>query len=400
MENVSNSGAASLQEQLEMLDFYLSDNYEFRHNVLANKYEVRERAKEGAAFRPLTREALNTIMRRIKCEGLEVKNLKQNVEEFIYSEDTHAYDPIREFLDQLPQWDGENHIGHLFGRIPGVTTEQQYLLSIWMRSAVAHWLGMDTLHGNECVVTLIGCQGCGKSTFCARLLPPELREYYLDHLHLANKNDKEMALTNNLLVNLDELDQFKPRQHAELKQTLSKVVVNGRPIYGREQHCRQRYASFVSTTNNEHPLTDRTGSRRYLCIRIPKGALVNNDTDIDYGQLYAQVMYELKQDMRYWFTNEEVKRIEELNLPYGAVRDLESMLDYCFRAPEEGEEANLVLTKDIVKHIALEFPTVEINQSTTVKVGRILRQREQKSKTLNKGIAYYLVPRNCEVLAS
>ena len=32
-----------------------------------------------------------------------------------------------------------------------------------------------------------------KSTFVARLLPPELRVYFLDHLNLSNKFDKEMA---------------------------------------------------------------------------------------------------------------------------------------------------------------------------------------------------------------
>ena len=138
-----------------------------------------------------------------------------------------------------------------------------------MRSAVAHWLQMDVEHGNECVPTLIGAQGCGKTTFLRRLLPQHLREYYLDHLNLSNKFDKEMALSNNLLVNLDELEAIRPSQHAQLKQTLSKSKVNGRPIYGASQEDRPRYASFVATTNNPHPLTDPTGSRRYICMTIP-----------------------------------------------------------------------------------------------------------------------------------
>ena len=67
-----------------------------------------------------------------------------------------------------------------------------------------------------------------------------------------------MALTNNLLVNLDELDAIRPSQHAALKQTLSKSKVNGRPIFGCAQEDRPRFASFVATTNNPHPLTDAT----------------------------------------------------------------------------------------------------------------------------------------------
>jgi len=385
--------AVSLQEQLEMLSEYLSQKYEFRHNVMSNKYELRERDCESRKFRPLTREAMNSVLQGIKLSGLEIANLKQNVEEQIYSEETQAYDPIRDYLNHLPSWDGENHIGRLFGRIPGVTTEQHHFLAIWLRSAVAHWLGMDMLHGNECVVTLIGQQGCGKSTFCARLLPPHLREYYLDHINLGNKNDKEMALTNNLLVNLDELDQIKPRQHAELKQTLSKVVVNGRPIYGREQHSRHRYASFVSTTNNEHPLNDRTGNRRYLCIQIPKGSLIDNDTDINYEQLYAQTLHELRvSEMRYWFTNEEAKRLDTLNAGFLAVLDLGSMLDYCFRAPEEDEEVKPIQVIDIAKQMAQEFPNLEVTMSTSVKIGFLLKQRKYKSKVLHKGTAYYVVP--------
>ena len=224
---------ASLETTLA-IELFLNDNYLFRHNVLNGKVEFSVKSEDHEpVFRPLTQEALNSIIRRAKKEQVcEKGSPKTEIMEFVHSEDVQTYDPIGDYLANLPKWDGQNHIAKLFNRLPGITSEQQGFLTIWLRSVVAHWLQMDQLHGNECVPTLIGAQGCGKTTYFHRLLPPSLRQYYLDHLNLSNKFDKEMALTNNLLVNLDELDAIRRSQHAALKQTLSKSKVNGRPIYG------------------------------------------------------------------------------------------------------------------------------------------------------------------------
>ena len=191
--------SASLEITLAVEQF-LKENYLFRRNVLNGKVELatKQASKNGENaeeetpdnWRPLTQEA--------------------EIMEFVHSEDVPTHNPISHYLSNLPKWDGQNHIAQLFSRLPGITSEQQGFLATWLRSAVAHWLQMDTLHGNECVPVLIGAQGCGKTTFYHRLLPPELREYYLDHLNLSNKFDKEMALTNNLLVNLDELEAIRP----------------------------------------------------------------------------------------------------------------------------------------------------------------------------------------------
>ena len=381
-----------MQEQVEVLGEYLDQHYEFRKNVLSDKFEVRKR-EEGARFCPITREVLNTISLGIKRDGLEISGLKELLDEFIYSEMTPAYDPINDYLAHLPAWDGRNHIGALFGRIPGLSTEQQYLLAIWLRSAVAHWMGMDDLHGNECVATLIGDQGCGKSTWCHRILPPELRVYYLDHLNLANKFDKEMALTSNLLVNIDELELVRPTQHAQLKQTLSKVKVNGRPIFGKAQEDRRRYASFVATTNNLRPLTDPTGSRRFICIRIPKGMMIDNASPIDYPQLYAQLVHELKEmTVRYWFTNDEVARVQELNSGFQQVTDLGQMVDLCFRHPKENEEVRMMSSGEILDHIASVFPGMKTSATLSVKLGLVLRDKNYERKTRNDGRKYLIVP--------
>ena len=377
-------------ESVLIIEQFLNDNYRLRRNVLSGKVEFMQRSEPSADYRPLTQEALNSIIIQALREGLDEScNPKADITMYVNSEEIRMYNPVLAFLNELPQWDGQNHVARLFSRIPGISSEQLAYLSIWLRSAVAHWLQLDTMHGNEVVPVLIGAQGCGKTTFLRRLLPQHLRQYYLDHLDLSNKFNKEMALTNNLLVNLDELDAIRPSQHAALKQTLSKNKVNGRPIFGRAQDDRPRYASFVSTTNNPHPLTDATGSRRYICMTIPKGQFIDNAGDIDYEQLYAQVLHEIRVlETPYWFNNEEVVRIQQLNLAYMQQRDIAEMVNACFRKPKEGEKVKSLSTTEMLEIIRDEYPNVAITTKAKVELGRALVSLEYERKE-HSHVAYY-----------
>ena len=200
-----------------------------------------------------------------------------------------------------------------------------------------------------------------------------------------------MALTNNLLVNLDELDAIRPSQHAALKQTLSKSKVNGRPIYGCSQEDRPRFASFVATTNNPHPLTDATGSRRYICLLIPDGQYIDNSGEIDYGQLYAQVLHELTvAKTPYWFSNDEVARIQQLNQNYLLKKDISEMVEICFRKPKEGEVGKLMNSKMLLEHIQHAYPSIDISHGNKVRVGQAMKTLGYES-TDHSNIPFYKV---------
>lgn len=379
-----------MQEAVFQTEAFLSENYEFRHNIMTGQSEVRSLTED---WQPMTTKVLNSIVRQAKKAGIGgEKSPKQNIEEYINSDAVADHDPAREFLDTLPEWDGRNHVANLFGRIPGITSEQLSWCATWMRSMVAHWLGIDTQHGNECVPVLIGPQGCGKSTFAVRLLPEHLRVYFLDHINFGNKFDADMALTNNLLVNIDEFANMGPSQQGRLKQTLSKVKVNGRPIFGRSQQNRRRYASFMATTNDLHPLCDTTGSRRYLCLRIPKGRLIDNRTSIPYNQLYAQVLHELMvEKIPYWFGNDTVARIQTSNLPFFRTDDMEGMLHQCFRLPDEGEAGEWLTCREVRNRITQLYPTLPRTNATNIRIGQTLKYLGCESKHTRVGAVYNLV---------
>ena len=395
MQNTSNAAVETANpEELLIVKEFLCNNYELRNNVVAGRLEYRRHNGTETPFRQLTIEAENSIIIDAMLSIGDVKGLKTMLTLLLHSNEVPDYFPVREYLTTLPHWDGQNRVAELFGRLPGISSENIYRCTIWLRSAVAHWLKMDPMHGNDNVPTLIGDQGCGKTVFCRRLLPPTLQGYFLDRMNLSNKFDKDMALTNNMIVVLDEFDQYTTNQQASLKQALSRSTVNARPIFKGAQIERHRYASFLATTNNLHPLNDPTGSRRYICIRIEPGKLIDNELPIDYDQLYAQVVEEVcERGMRYWFTAEETRLLQLDNVPFQHIPDIGQMVKSCFHQPHTGDGEREHSMDEILGVIIDRYPYLEATKNLKMRVGSMLSKMGYPSHHHKSGNFYVLLPK-------
>ena len=390
--NPETNATEMVEENLLDVEYHLEHNYQFRRNVLSGMVEYKKTGEPDEKFSRLTSEALNTIFIRAKREIPDDTSLKTDIKAYVESDIPPVYNPVVAWLDSLAKWDGKDRVAEFLNRIPGLSDEKIAFLRIYLRSNVAHWLNMEQEHGNETVPLLIGNQGCGKSTFCVRFLPKHLRQYYLDHFNLANKFDKEMALSSCLLICLDEIDMYNARQMAQIKQALSKVKVNGRKIYGKTIDERMRFASFIATTNNRHPLVDKTGSRRFLTIEIPNGEVINNNEEIEYEQLYAQLLYEVRDEkLRYWYTNEETLRIQELNAPYEQTLDLEQMIDCMFRKPQGNEKHEAFTSLDIRKILKQQYPDVADSQLNSIKIGKAMKEMKVARVKSKRGVSYSLI---------
>lgn len=390
--NLEANALEMVENDLLAVEYHLEHNYQFRRNVLSGLVEYKKTGEPDENFSRLTSEALNTIFIKAKREIPDDTSLKTDIKAYVESDIPPVYNPVVAWLDSLAKWDGKDRVAEFLNRIPGLSDEKIAFLRIYLRSNVAHWLNMEQEHGNETVPLLIGNQGCGKSTFCVRFLPKHLRQYYLDHFNLANKFDKEMALSSCLLICLDEIDMYNARQMAQIKQALSKVKVNGRKIYGKTIDERMRFASFIATTNNRHPLVDKTGSRRFLTIEIPNGEVINNNDEIEYEQLYAQLLYEVRDEkLRYWYTNEETLRIQELNAPYEQTLDLEQMIDCMFRKPQGNEKHGAFTSLDIRKILKQQYPDVADNQLNSIKIGKAMKEMKVARVKSKRGVSYSLV---------
>ena len=129
-----------------------------------------------------------------------------------------------------------------------------------------------------------------------------------------------------------------------------------------------------------------------LCLRVPDGEFIDNSSVINYDQLYAQMMYELRdKETPYWFTNDEVARIQEFNQPFFKVDDLETMISYCFRMPAEEEEGRWMVCSEVFDVLHLQYPMLVGNLSTKIKIGQALKFMGCKSRHTRNGQAYQLL---------
>ena len=126
---------------------FLYERYLFRLNVLNRKVEYVSKSSvdevvddADARWQTLTDRDLNSIILTAKREDVCKGSPKADIELVLHSKDVRTYDPIREYLEHLPQWDGQNHVANLFSRLPGLSSEQMGFLATWLRSCVAHWL--------------------------------------------------------------------------------------------------------------------------------------------------------------------------------------------------------------------------------------------------------------------
>ena len=108
-------------------------------------------------------------------------------------------------------------------------------------------------YGNSVAPLLISEQGNNKSTFCRRLLPDSLQWGYNDNLLVSEKKQTLMAMSQFLLINLDEFNQISPKlQEGFLKNVIQLASVKVKRPYGRHVEEFPRLASFIATTNETY----------------------------------------------------------------------------------------------------------------------------------------------------
>lgn len=361
----------SLMHQ-QLLEEFLRRRYMFRKNTVTGDLEFQEKYRYVLWWQPLTEEAQNDINNAAIQEGIKV--WPKDLERILVSRFTQQYDPVREWLDALPRWDGRDRLGELADRVKTNTPGWRENFKIWMRSMVSQWrAGRDALYGAQMVLMLVGGQGTRKSTFMRMLLPKELMPFYIDRIDFANKKEALRALSRFLLINIDEYDQISKAQTAFLKHLIQRTDVKERKLYSTTFEQSQRYAAFCATTNSLVPLKDESGSRRYMVVEVNDviDTDIQGDNKIDYPQLYAQIVYEIENGEEYAFTGEREQQIITQNSDFYETPNVVSLFEDHFHKPEAGDEVLLMSPTEIVTALKMNPE----NHSNATLLGLYLRRK-------------------------
>lgn len=366
------------------LDEFMQRRYQFRRNVMKQVVEYREVKTLFFDFRPLTKRAVNSVGLNAQYEGLETWDA--DIRRYLESDRIPAYNPVEDYLRNVGEWDGKDRIRSLADRVKCDDPEAwRERFHTWFLSMVAHWQGIDRKHANSTVPLLIGDQGCGKSTFCAALLPRDLNDYYTDSIDLSNKREAERALNRFLLINMDEFDSISPSYQGFMKHIIQKAVVQSRLPYGTVTEQLRRYATFIATSNNFDLLTDPTGSRRFICVEV-KG-IIDYKAPIDHKQLYAQAVAELQAGKRYWFTHEEEAQITNDNRRFQRVPLEEESFHLYFHHPSSGEKHEELTCVEILERIKKHQKGFKYTDKTVMRLGRALKA-EFDNRRVHRGTVY------------
>ena len=371
-----------MNPKLEDLQNFLSENFDFRYNVLTDMPECKP--KNTTTYRMIDKRMMNSLSYKAMMQGIDCKDA--DVKRFLFSDQIATHHPFKDYIATLPEWDGTDRVTMLAARVSG---KAMWLNGFhrWMLGMVAQWLGYPARCANALAPILISAeQGMCKSTFCSILLPEELRGYYTDKFAITSTSGCEQKISTFGLINMDEFDQYTERMMTMLKNLMQMKKVNYRKCFKAYFSDLPRIASFIGTSNEKSLLTDETGSRRFLCIEVEKPI---DCSPIDYPQLYAQLKFELESGKRYWLSKEEEEEIQLHNRAFYRHSPEEEAFFKVFALPKDGEPCTELMSVDIHRILLKRFPVLMRGVKPT-KIGRIMTKVGATRIHTDKGNVYEL----------
>lgn len=388
---------------------WLSHKFEFRHNIITGKFELRSLDilfSKYYKWTDINDIIENSLYTKMNTEGLRVP--QSMLHAVIKSDFCEDFNPLHDYLNSLVgKWkkgEDKDYIGEVAAMVcvkedkENFHSQQdfEYAFRKWFVAMVAGWSSDKVV--NHTILLLVGRGGIFKTTYLEHLLPPELSKYFANDstADYSNKDFQELAASK-ALVCLDEFEAPHGKNLSAFKSIITKPELTYRRPYDHYPSTLRHNTTFCATSNKIHFL-DEEENRRYLIWEVDH---IDNPLKkkIDYSQLYAQAVTlykevidreikETNKDARdekkitddskgdnwvYWLTAEDRKKQEIHNRLFMVNNYLEELIRRFYRLPTEQDENNcnlkFVTNADILDRICInpvfrqEFAKKDIMQA-------------------------------------
>ena len=342
---------------------FLISLYDLQFNEVTNEIELK--TKEESGFQLLNENNLYRV--------LQHKNIKismANLMTLLRSDFVKTVNPFIEYFQSLPPWkEGDpDYIEELSNY---VTAKDQDNFKNHFRKMLVRCIAcaLDDRYYNKHALVLVGkTQNTGKSTYIRFLCPPRLNRYISENISFQEK-DNLIGLTENFIINIDELAVLNKIEINALKSYFSKEVIKIRHPYDRKPTSTPRRANFFGSTNKSEFLSDETGSVRWLCFEIER-IIFEYREEVDIDLVWAQAFSLFQNGFEYQLTKEEIALNENRNQRFQHTSiEIELIQKYFSPGTKESHQAFFTAT-DFVN--ALAEKTIIRTTLNVISIGKAL----------------------------
>lgn len=385
-------GMKGSKENIEKMMKYLNEKYDLRYNMVMKYTEYVPKDKEWIGFQAVEPRVQKSLTLEVQLAGINVSI--KDVRNFLESNFIKNYNPVEEFLFTCyDNWDGKDHIRALARTVPTNNPHWEDWFYTWFLAMVEQWHNRTgRQYGNSVAPLLISKQGYNKSTFCRRLIPPQLQWGYTDNLILSEKRQVLQAMSQCLLINLDEFNQISAKvQQGFLKNLIQLPNVKYKPPYGSHVQEFPRTASFIATSNMDDILTDPSGNRRFIGIELTDP--IDVSVRPNYQQLFAQAEKAIWNGEKTYFDAEQTALIMENNRRYQQIDPVMQCFCESFTPTEDENEGTFMTAAAIFSELKAKYGA-SLEAKSLLSFGRCLKNIDGlKRKRTMKGTEYLVIRR-------
>lgn len=378
-----NSVRSNIVSMMQLLE----SRYDFRYNTVMKYVEYLPKDKGWYGYRPVEPRVQKRMTLEVQLADIRVSI--KDVRNFLESDYIKNYNPIEEYLFQCyDKWDGKDHIRALARTVPTANPHWADWFYTWFLGMVDQWRGYShRQYGNSVAPLLISKQGYNKSTFCRRLLPPELQWGYSDNLILSEKRQVYQAMAQFMVINLDEFNQISPQvQQGFLKNLIQLPTLKYKPPYGSHVMEFPRLASFIATSNMKDILSDPSGNRRFIGVELT--GPIDVSVRPNYQQLFAQALSALNNGEKSYFDTQQVKLIMKSNSQFEIIQPIDQYFLLFFELVEDEKEGDYLTAAEIFDYLKKQIGS-SLKVNSLMGFGRKLaNMSELKHKRFADGMKY------------